>query len=70
MEEKFLSLYDYLGKAAGGQLGQHIFAIAKANNIKTKIKEINNPKYTGKIVMYPESFLKETFNKGITYTTN
>ena len=61
--EEMLSLYDYLGKAAGRELGKDVFAAATAKKIVTTIKQVSNPVYKGKIVMYPKSFLNEYFNK-------
>jgi hypothetical protein len=56
-----LSLYDYLGHAAGGELGKEVAAAAAKSNVKFEIREVSNPKYTGKIMLYPENFLKEFF---------
>jgi|TARA_R110000764_G_scaffold6677_1_gene24861 hypothetical protein len=59
----YLSLYDYLGCAAGGVLGQKIAFEATKNNINIKVKTIKNPGYEGKIQMYPEDFLIECTKK-------
>lgn len=59
--EEMLSLYDYLGKAAGKELGAAVNNFAKANKIPVAIKEVSNPKYKGKIMMYPKSFLDNYF---------
>lgn len=59
--EEMLSLYDYLGKAAGKELGAAVNNFAKANKIPVAIKEVSNPKYKGKIMMYPKSFLEIYF---------
>ena len=56
-----MSLYDYLGHAAGKNLGKEIFKVAKAKGIKTGIREVSNLKYTGKITLYPKAFLEEYF---------
>lgn len=56
-----LSLYDYLGKAAGKELGAAVNNFAKENKIPVAIKEVSNPKYKGKIMMYPKSFLEVYF---------
>ena len=34
MEDEVLSLYDYLGKAAGPELGKQVNELAKTKNIK------------------------------------
>ena len=59
----YLSLYDYLGCAAGGELGRKIAFEATKNNINIKTKTIENPGYKGKIQMYPEDFLTECTKK-------
>jgi hypothetical protein len=59
--EEMLSLYDYLGKAAGKELGAAVNNFAKENKIPVEIKEVSNPKYKGKIMMYPKSFLEIYF---------
>ena len=62
--EEILSLYDYLGKAAGKELGAAVNNFAKINKIPVTMKEVNTPKYKGKIMMYPKSFLDVYFNDG------
>ena len=62
MEEKFMSLYDFLGKAAGGELGKKVFAAAKDKKEKYQTRKISNPKYTGKVILYRPEFLQEYFN--------
>jgi len=58
----FLSLYDYLGHAAGPKLGRLVNEYAKIRkNIPTKLKQINNPKYNGYVFTYPKEFLDEFF---------
>ena len=57
--EEMLSLYDYLGKAAGRELGKDVFTAATAKKVVTTIKQVSNPLYKGKIVRYPESFVNE-----------
>ena len=57
-EENMISLYDYLGKAAGSELGKAVSTAAKLANIKVT----SNSKYTGKIMLYPKEFLVNYFN--------
>ena len=61
----YLSLYDYLGHAAGGELGQRIAYEAAKCKVTIKNKKINNPSYTGRIQMYPNDFLNECKDKGL-----
>ena len=54
---EMLSLYDYLGKAAGNELGMQVAQAAHQAGIKPEEREISNPKYTGKVHLYPKDFL-------------
>ena len=56
-----LSLYEYLGYAAGEKLGKEVAEAAAKTQVKFEMREISNPKYTGKVMLYPEGFLKEYF---------
>ena len=56
-----LSLYDYLGYAAGEKLGKEVAEVAIKSQVKIETREISNPKYTGKVMLYPENCLKEYF---------
>ena len=58
---RMLSLYDHLGYAAGGELGKEVAAAASKSKVKFEFREVSNPKYTGKVMLYPETFLKEFF---------
>ncbi len=58
---KMMSLYDYLGHAAGLQLGEQVAKKAAGLGVKMETREISNPKYTGKVMLYPEKFLNEYF---------
>tara|TARA_R110000744_G_scaffold133785_1_gene242347 strand:+ start:412 stop:633 length:222 start_codon:yes stop_codon:yes gene_type:complete len=61
----YLSLYDYLGHAAGGDLGQKIAFEAAKCKVNIQTKTIENPSYKGIIQMYPNDFLTECTNKGL-----
>lgn len=58
---EYLSLYDFLGRP-GGDLGKEVYEYAKKAGIKTETKEVENPKYTGKVMMYPKDFLEDYFS--------
>jgi hypothetical protein len=64
---EMLSLYDYLGKAAGNKLGFEVAQAATDADIKTEIREISNPKYTGKVSLYPKDFLEFYFREPASY---
>mgnify|MGYP003644882344 FL=1 len=61
----YLSLYDYLGRAAGGELGRKIAYEAAKCKVNIQLKTIENPAYKGKIQMYPNDFLHECVDKGL-----
>ena len=60
---EYLSLYDYLGKAAGEKLGKEVKQEADKQEILTQTREISNPKYTGIIYLYPKEFLEFYFRE-------
>lgn len=57
------SLYEYLGKPAGSELGRAVYTEASKRKVKVTSHEVSNPKYTGRILKYPKSFLDSYFNK-------
>ena len=61
MLSKMLSLYDFTGKAAGKELGKQVAEAAASMGIKIETKSVTNPKYSGEICMYPETFLELYF---------
>ncbi len=68
VEEKLpymLSLYDYLGRAAGKSLGGEVFRTAMALRETVEERPISNPKYTGNVHLYRREFLDEYFKKKI-----
>jgi len=65
-----VSLYDYLGHAAGSDVGQQVaFAAAKAGVI-TETKQVSNPIYNGPVMLYPRSFLDLYFKGGLNEGTS
>lgn len=58
-----VSLYDYLGYAAGNELGKQVAETASSMGIEIKTRQISNPKYTGTVCLYPETFLALYFKK-------
>lgn len=63
MQEDLVSLYDYLGYAAGGTLGKEVAdAAVKAKETIGK-REVSNKKYTGSVMLYRRAFLKDFFDK-------
>ena len=62
---EMMSLYDYLGHAAGADLGQQVaYAAAKAG-VVTETRQVSNPVYKGPVMLYPRSFLDLYFKGGL-----
>lgn len=54
---EMMSLYDYLGHAAGNQLGKEVAAVAQSLNVPVKMRQVSNSVYTGLVCLYPKDFL-------------
>ena len=61
--QEMFSLYEYLGKAAGTELGKAVAQAASKAKISITTQVVSNPKYTGTVMKYPKSFLDEYFGK-------
>lgn len=62
MEEvQMMSLYDFLGRAAGSDLGKKVAEAAAAKKVGYKLREVSTRTYTGTIMLYPVDFLEEYF---------
>lgn len=59
---EYKSLYDHLGKAAGGQLGKQVAEAAVRDNVKIQTRQVSNPKYEGTIMLYPSDWLINYFS--------
>jgi len=57
-----LSLYDYLGRAAGSKLGLAVAKYAATQGATTGIREVSTKTYTGPVKLYTEDFLRAFFN--------
>ena len=60
-----ISLYDYLGRAAGPELGQEVASAARKSGVKGEIREVSNPKYKGPVMLWPTAFLDLYFRGGL-----
>jgi hypothetical protein len=62
MEEGgLISLYDYLGYAAGGELGKQVATAAGKAKEKIGKRFVTNTRYKGKVMLYKREFLQEYF---------
>lgn len=62
IDKEFISLYDFLGHPAGGELGTKVWEAAHTAGEPHRTKHVETMKYQGKILMYRESFLHQYFN--------
>jgi len=60
-DNTMMSLYDYLGHAAGSDLGKQVAGAAARRKVKMETRQVSNSKYTGDILLYPKWFLDEFF---------
>lgn len=60
-----MSLYDYLGRAAGSELGKEVCEVAVKLKETIQEREISNSKYTGKVHLYRREFLDEYFGNKV-----
>jgi hypothetical protein len=61
MENNMMSLYDFLGYAAGLELGALVSKTAVALKEPIQEREITNTRYKGKVHLYRKEFLEEYF---------
>ena len=66
---EMMSLYDYLGRPAGSELGKQVATAAAANYVKFETRHVSTKTYTGKIILYPKNFLNNFFG-GVSEGTN
>ena len=62
---QMMSLFDYLGRAAGPELGREVAQAAAKAGVKSEMREVSNPKYSGSVMLYPKAFLDLYFRNGL-----
>ena len=60
-----ISLYDYLGHAAGPDLGKKVASAAARAKVKHEIREVRHAGWNGPIMLYPRDFLDNFFGGGL-----
>lgn len=65
-----VSLYEYLGHAAGSELGKQVSEYAKIKQAPRSQRQVENPKYKGFIQLYPRELLDEFFKVQAIIGTN
>jgi len=59
---EMMSLFDYLGHPAGGELGKRVAKVASKCGTQTATRHVSNKVYTGPIMLYPKGFLDWYFD--------
>ena len=62
-QEHLISIFDYLGRAAGPELGKDVYYVARELKETIGERQVSNSKYKGKILLYRRQFLEEYFTK-------
>lgn len=65
-----VSLFDYLGHAAGKELGAEVAAYAKVRQVVSSQRHVENPRYKGMVLLYQKEFLDEFFKAKAVIGTN
>ena len=65
-----ISLYDYLGHAAGPDLGKKVASAAAKAGVKHEMREVNHKGWNGPIMLYPRAFLDLYFKNGLNEGTS
>jgi hypothetical protein len=60
-----MSLYDYLGYAAGSELGKEVANTAVALKETIKTRYVTNTRYKGEVMLYRREFLDEYFGNKV-----
>ena len=60
-DETRVSLYDYRGRPDHDGKGQDIYKTSKERGVAYETREVDTPKYKGKVIVYPKWFLDEYF---------
>jgi hypothetical protein len=60
---ELMSLYDYLKRPAGAELGKKVYEYVRRTNQAKRIqtREISNSKYKGTVLLYPKHVLDQYF---------
>lgn len=64
-QSDWISLYDYLGKPAGGELGMRVYKRYKEEypHYEPKVRQVSNRGYKGTVRLYPREWLDRYFQQ-------
>ena len=60
-QETLISLYDFLGKAAGSVIGKQVATAAAKAKEKIGRRFVSNSRYKGEVLLYRREFLEMYF---------
>ncbi len=60
---EMMSLFDFLGHAAGASLGAAVYGVANRTKEKVETRIVETKTYKGKVMLYRKVFLDEYFKK-------
>ena len=60
-EEQFISLYDFQGHKDNEGHGKALYSYAVSQGVKPQARDVENPKYKGKVMLYPKSTIENFF---------
>jgi hypothetical protein len=60
-KEEFISLYDFVGHKDEKGIGKNLYNFAVNCGVKPLSRQVENPKYKGKVMLYPRSVIKSFF---------
>ena len=60
-EPEMVSLFDFLGHAAGVNLGAAVYSTARRTKEKVDIRMVETKTYKGKVMLYRKAFLNDYF---------
>jgi hypothetical protein len=58
---EMMSLFDYLGHPAGGELGKQVAKVASKCNVVASVRHVSTKTYKGPVMLYPKGFLNWYF---------
>ncbi len=60
-EPEMVSLFDFLGHAAGASLGAAVYQVARRTREKVETRIVETKTYKGKVMLYRKAFLNDYF---------
>ena len=60
-EPEMVSLFDFLGHAAGAALGAAVYQVARRTREKVETRIVETKTYKGKVMLYRKAFLNDYF---------